>query len=70
MAGAGVQQHLAFFNWSEEHKRISVSADQAGLPVPARLTDFWTDEVAEVTGEFISVTLEPHSAALYTVRAT
>ena len=41
MQDAGIAQHLAFFNWSNEPRRISISSTRAGLPASGILLDHW-----------------------------
>jgi len=76
MAKAGIRQHLAFFNWSNEPRRISVACAKAGLANSpeqsghgATLVDFWTDDVREIHDDFVTVDLPPHSATLYSEHA-
>jgi hypothetical protein len=68
MMQAGVKQHIAFFNWSDDPQLISVSLEKAGLTDHENISDFWISESVEVNGRFVSVELPPHSSALYKIK--
>lgn len=68
MKKAGVKQHIAFFNWSNERKLISIPLEKAGIAKDDALTDFWTGDNISHNGNFLSVDLNAHSSAFYTVR--
>lgn len=68
MKKAGVKQHIAFFNWSDEHKLISTSLEKAHLQSSHKASDFWNDETVSFNGNYLSVDLAPHSSKLIEVR--
>lgn len=66
-AKAGVHQSLAFFNWGDEPRVITVRRVRLGHRGPARAVNFWTGEREAFESEFISKRLEGRSALLYDV---
>jgi hypothetical protein len=67
MRKAGVQQHLAFFNWSQDPKCLCLAIDKAQIDRRSLITDFWSDGRIELHDDFIHVILAPHSAKLLTI---
>ncbi|MEI6521540.1 MAG: hypothetical protein WCO98_16115, partial [bacterium] len=66
-AKAGVTQSLAFFNWTDEPKIISVYRENIGQIHPVEAENFWTGERELLDGDFISKRLEGRSALLLDV---
>ena len=64
MKAAGIKQHIALFNWSDEPKLISVSVVKAGLTEKDELLDFWSGQSVECNGNFLSVELAAHASSL------
>ncbi|EDM27260.1 alpha-1,6-galactosidase, putative [Lentisphaera araneosa HTCC2155] len=68
MKQAGVKQHIAFFNWSNESKLITLSLDKAQLSAKEQLSDFWSHESITVNGQYLCVELAPRSSQLIEVK--
>lgn len=66
---AGVSQSIAFFNWTEEPRLITIRRECLGQSAPVQVENFWTGERETFAEEFISVRLEKRSALLYDVLA-
>lgn len=66
-AKRGVRQALAFFNWSDRPKQISVLRAELGQPSQVWAEDFWTGERAEWTETFASIELPPRHAKLFDI---
>jgi hypothetical protein len=66
---AGVAQSLAFFNWTDEAKLVSVKRSRLGQTGPVKAMNFWTGEQETFDGEFITRRLDPRSAELFDVAA-
>ena len=67
MSKAGIKQHLAFFNWSNETKLISVTIKKAGISKQDILMNFWNNETIKTNDNFIIIELPEHSSVLYEV---
>ncbi len=69
-AAAGIRQSLAFFNWSDEARVISVARESV-VPGEASmaLRAFWSDAEEVCADEFLSRRLAPRSALLWDVLA-
>jgi len=67
-ARSGIRQSVAFFNWSDQPKAISVERNRLGQPQRAQAEDFWSGSQEEWDRPFITVELPPHSARLFDVR--
>lgn len=65
---SGIRQSVAFFNWSDQPKAISVERNRLGQPKQARAEDFWSGEEESWTQPFLTVELPPRSARLFDVR--
>lgn len=65
MQKAGITQHLAFFNWSNEPRRLSIACQRAGLPASGTLLDHWEESPLTFDSGFVSVDLAPRSSALF-----
>jgi melibiase-like protein len=63
----GVKQSLAFFNWTDEMKVISVKRSGLGHEKHVKAVNFWTGEHETFKDEFITMILPPHLAFLYDI---
>jgi hypothetical protein len=63
-AKTGVKQSVALFNWTDEPKVISVRRARLGHTAPVRSANFWTGELENLDGEFLTATLDKRSALL------
>lgn len=63
----GVHQSLAFFNWGDEPRLVTVRRDRLGHRSGVRAVNFWTEEAEVFEGEFFSKRLEGRSALLYDI---
>jgi hypothetical protein len=66
-ARAGVRQSVAFLNWTEEPRAVSLDRRRLGQPGPVMVTDFWTGATDRWTQNFATIELEPRSARLFDV---
>jgi hypothetical protein len=64
----GIRQSVAFFNWSEEPRLISVSRQVLGHSSAVEVEDFWTGEKSTWDDDFVSLEVQPHCARLFDVR--
>lgn len=62
---SGIRQSLAFFNWTEFPKAVSVDRKALGQPQMIRANDFWSDASEIWESRFITIELEPHSSRLF-----
>lgn len=64
----GVRQALAFFNWTDEPRVISVRRSALGHDGPVAAQDFWSGEDEAFADEFIGKRLDARSALLYDIK--
>jgi hypothetical protein len=63
----GVGKHIAFFNWSDSAKTVSVSAEKSGISDRNRISDYWTGEACHLQQELLVAALPPHACKLFEI---
>lgn len=66
-AAKGVRQSVAFFNWSDQPRVVSVRRADLRHEAGAGVENFWTGQAARWDNEFVTVRLGPRSAELWDV---
>lgn len=64
----GIRQSVAFFNWTDAPRLISVHRPDLGQPRVVEAEDFWTGVEERWDRSFVSMELAPRSARLFDVR--
>lgn len=64
---AGVKIHIAFFNWTDSPKAVSVPAEKAGLAKCDRISDYWTGEKCFLHDDLLLAFLPPRTSKLLEV---
>jgi len=66
-ARAGIVQSLAFFNWTDSPRIVSVRRSDLGHTAACHGENFWTGEREAFEGEFITKRLDGRSALLFDI---
>lgn len=62
-----IQQSIAFFNWHEHPRAISIDRRAIGQAEKVIAKDFWSDESVVWNEDFVTITLQPHCARLFDI---
>lgn len=63
----GVNKHIAFFNWHDSPKAVSIPAEKIGVLTKDRIRNYWTGEAEQLQQNLLMAFLPPHSAALFEI---
>ena len=66
-AERGVRQSVAFFNWSDKPRVVSVRRADLGQEEAVVVEDFWTGRRTRWDDEFVTIRLDGRSAELWDV---
>ncbi|MBC2602676.1 alpha-galactosidase [Puniceicoccus vermicola] len=66
-AQSGIRQSIAFFNWHDHPRAISIDLRAIGQNEPVIAKDFWNGATETWNPNFITVKLDPHCARLFDI---